>query len=207
MFDIDKLKKNDPHEIDKLITELTPAVVVMSYKLARGRPDLREDLVQEGLIALPGTAKNYNGEKGASFNTFALVCARNRMIDALRKMKRRDGRQADLYGGGSLPDGDGRDGNGAENGRSRNGAGDRRGVDEIGTKLPNETDIVDAIMRRDILKHLPDILSGIELKAFFLKMRGASYKEIAEGLSIGEKAVDNALARAKKKIFALYNAG
>jgi len=199
VFDLDNPKKKDPSETEKLLAELTPQVVIMSYKLARGRNDLREDLAQEGLMALAGAAANYDGEKGASFTTFALVCARNRMIDALRRLTKHDGRRVDPYSFGSAEE--------AGDMRDRDVIESRKDGGGIETKPLGEADVVEQIMRRDILRSLPEILSAAELKAFLMKMRGASYAEIAACMSVGEKAVDNALARARKKIFALYNAG
>ena len=172
MVNFDKLKKGDQAEAERLIEEFMPQVTVLAYKLSRGGAACREDLIQIGLLALIDAARRYDGAKGASFSTFALTCAKRRMIDELRKEQRRPP------------------------------LSDLSGAEGVCT----ETDLAGDTAKRDILKSLPEILSATELRVFFLKMRGASYAEIARGLAIGEKAVDNALARARKKIYELYNA-
>ena len=174
MVNIDKIKDGDAAEIERLMEEFTPQVVILSYKLSHGKPEHREDMVQAGLLALVEAAERYDGEKGAGFTTFALLCVKRRMIDELRRLTRYDGMRTDL---------------------------------EAVRDLTYEADTDADIMKRDILRDLPDILSAAELRVFFLKMRGASYAEIAAAMNIGEKAVDNALKRARKKIVELYNAG
>ncbi|MDR1093376.1 MAG: sigma-70 family RNA polymerase sigma factor [Clostridiales bacterium] len=172
MVNIDKIKSGDKDETEKLIRDFTPQVAILGIRLSRGDPASREDLIQAGLYALVEAAGAYDGAKGASFSTFALVCAKRRMIDEWRK----------LTPGGDPPE----------------------PLDSAKDK-PAGTDMTDDIAKRDILRQLPDILSAAELKVFFLKMRGASYAEIARSLNIGEKAVDNALKRARKKIHDLVD--
>ena len=45
-----------------------------------------------------------------------------------------------------------------------------------------------------------EVLSKREYSVFMLYIEGYSYKEISNNLKITEKAVDNALSRAKKKL-------
>ena len=52
-----------------------------------------------------------------------------------------------------------------------------------------------------LLLRLQSVLSKSEYDVLMLYGNGLSYKEIAEKLSVTEKAVDNALQRARKKRF------
>ncbi|GHU97725.1 hypothetical protein FACS1894211_00040 [Clostridia bacterium] len=178
MINLDKIKAGDAAETDKMVERFTPQIVILSYRLARNNAGIREDLVQAGLLALVQAARGYDAAKGAAFATFALLCAKRRMIDEWRRLTRNDGLTVGL--------------DDAEN-------------------IYTDADLDIGMMKRDLLAALPNILSAAELKVFLMKMRGASYAEIARALSndkktTTEKAVDNALKRARKKIYELYNA-
>jgi RNA polymerase sigma factor (sigma-70 family) len=82
----------------------------------------------------------------------------------------------------------------------------RNETDIEGAERPVWSGVEDRVFIREIFDALPALLSASELKVFFLKMRGASYGEIAADLGIGVKAADNALSRARSKIYGLYRA-
>ena len=46
---------------------------------------LLDDLIQSGMIGLLEAAKNYDGMKGASFETFAGIRIRGAMLDEMRR--------------------------------------------------------------------------------------------------------------------------
>lgn len=58
--------------------------IAFSYYIACGDRD-REDLVQEGMIALMRAIRTYSPGEDASFDTYAACCVRNAIIDELRK--------------------------------------------------------------------------------------------------------------------------
>ena len=58
-----------------------------------------------------------------------------------------------------------------------------------------------------LLLRLQSVLSKSEYDVLMLYGNGLSYKEIAEKLSVTEKAVDNALQRARKKVHGGLNVG
>ena len=58
-----------------------------------------------------------------------------------------------------------------------------------------------------MLLRLQSVLSKSEYDVLMLYGNGLSYKEIAEKLSVTEKAVDNALQRARKKVQGGLNVG
>ncbi len=47
-----------------------------------------EDLLQEGMIGLMKAVREYDGERDASFRTFAETCVRNRLLSVLRAASR-----------------------------------------------------------------------------------------------------------------------
>ena len=58
--------------------------VAFSYYIACGDRD-REDLVQEGMIALMRAVRTFSPSEDASFETYATCCVRNAIIDEIRK--------------------------------------------------------------------------------------------------------------------------
>lgn len=55
------------------------------YYLAGGDSD---DLIQEGMIGLMCGVREYDGQRAASFRTFAEICIRNRLYSAVRAAAR-----------------------------------------------------------------------------------------------------------------------
>ena len=51
-----------------------------------------DDLIQEGMIGLHKAVLDYSNKKGASFKSFALICIRRQIIDAIKQ----DGRKKNL---------------------------------------------------------------------------------------------------------------
>lgn len=74
--------------MDEILTKFTPLVLKMASLLSNGDPHLKEDLTQEGYIALYHAIQHYCKERG-SFPAFAKKCVRNAMISYLRKNKAR----------------------------------------------------------------------------------------------------------------------
>lgn len=133
-----------------------------------------EDLVQEGLLALLSAVRSYRENQNVPFRTYAYVCARNRMISALRQV---GGPFAE-----PLPEGD------APCVPAEDGRGDPAIV----------------LLRREELESLCSKLRGllttVEYRVLMLYLGSYSYSEIADRLRIGVKAVDNALQRLRRKL-------
>ncbi len=75
----------EPLEI--LIEKHAPLVKRIAHHLLARLPKsiLLDDLLQAGMIGLIEAAKNYNEEKGASFETYAGIRIRGTMLDEVRK--------------------------------------------------------------------------------------------------------------------------
>lgn len=133
----------------------------------------REDAVQEATLALYSAVKDFDNSK-ASFSTFAALCIKRSVISVLKSQQRKK----------NIPD-------------------------ELLLYI-DDTDIVDTnspekiFFDREDYKILTDAikleLSKLEYEVLQLYLSGSSYSDIAERLSISEKAVDNSLSRIRRKL-------
>ncbi|AWL11293.1 RNA polymerase sigma factor FliA [Saliniradius amylolyticus] len=71
----------------QLIEQHAPLVKRIAHHLMARLPAsvLVDDLIQSGMIGLLEAAKNFDGSKGASFETFAGIRIRGAMLDEIRK--------------------------------------------------------------------------------------------------------------------------
>ena len=132
-----------------------------------------EDAVQEATFALYSAVKNYNPKK-ASFSVFANVCIKRSVVSCLRKSNSGKVIPEELI----LP------------------------IDEAELPYHNSPESI-LIEQEDYNKLKENIkleLSSMEYNVLQQFLEGKSYLEIAQHLNITEKAVDNALARIRKKI-------
>lgn len=74
-----------PHQ--SVLPEIARAASFMARRLAQ-RTIPYEDLMQEGLLACVLAVHSFDAAGGASFPTYALHCAHNRMVDYVRREKR-----------------------------------------------------------------------------------------------------------------------
>ena len=138
----------------------------------------RDDLIQEGLIALMGAVKTYCSDKGAGFKTYCGVCVQNKMLKELEKRSSKKQQVMQNY----LP------------------------LEELERSgLNDDSDdpfwIVAARESRQILMDkAKNLLSSLELETLSLYLSGLSYDEIAAQLNLSAKAVDNALQRVRRKL-------
>jgi RNA polymerase sporulation-specific sigma factor len=129
------------------------------------------------VLALFKAAESFDEDfTRVSFGLYAKICIKNRLISAKRQRMRalkKDGRGV---------------------GRPRK---QREGQPASCSKKsapPDEERL------RSLLEQSKDRLTSREQQAFDLYLQGRSYKEIGEELHCTVKSVDNALARAKRKI-------
>ena len=133
-----------------------------------------EDLVQEGMIGLYCAVRDYQPSQGKTFKNFAYLCVTRRIYDALRI----DGRHP-------VPDG-----------------GD---PDCIAQEVSSPEDIyIDDETRLEFDARLLKVLSDFEYRVIRLYLDGTSYAVISESTGKDVKSIDNALARAKKKLQSSY---
>ena len=136
------------------------------------------DLLQEGMVALLAACRSYDGNKGASFKNYLMLCVENRYRSLLRSANRK----------GSVP--------------ARNMISieeDREAAfDPTVTSLPELVESKEYI--DNLHRILKDSLSDLEYKVAILHLSGYTYKEISERLNISLKSVDNAQTRIRQKL-------
>lgn len=135
-----------------------------------------EDLVQEGMIGLYCAIRDYSPSSGKSFKNFAYLCVTRRIYDALR------------IAGRHVSETDGSD------------------PDTLAQELGSpEEFLIDVEAESEFYAGLLKVLSDFEYRVIRLYLDGVSYASIAEATGKDVKSIDNALARAKKKLQKSYS--
>lgn len=148
----------------------------------------REDIVQEGMIGLYKSIRDFREDKLATFKAFAELCITRQIITAIKTATRQKHIPLNSYVSLDKPiyDED----------------SDRTLLDVIcGTRV---TDPEELIINQEEFSGLEDkmgeILSDLERKVLMLYLDGRSYQEIAVDLDRHVKSIDNALQRVKRKL-------
>lgn len=166
---------NDNDAFSLLVQRCTPMLRQQASQLRSSSLDA-EDLVQEGILGLLSAVQTYREGGQASFRTYASVCIRRRMISAVRRA--------------------GFDPTGVDS------------LDEAGETEPaaqeETSDPAHLLVRREDTKRLysrlRQLLTPLEYQVLMYHLGAYSYEEIARALNIGEKTVDNALQRVRRKL-------
>ena len=179
-------RKGDQKAMDYIVGKYTNFVKMRSgpYFLAGAE---REDLVQDGLIGLYKAIKSFDGERCASFKTFAEVCVVRQMITAVKSSTRKKNSPLNYYI--SIHDSRRDD----EETGFFSALEDMRNVNPESIMIEKET-------AQGMESEIERLLSGFENQVLALYLQGVPYKEIAVQLERTPKAVDNALTRIKQKI-------
>lgn len=144
----------------------------------------QEDLIQEGMIGLLHGMREYDGEKAASFHTYAETCIRNRLLSAVRAAARNKHSPLNQSVPLELPF--------FENPSSLSGAY---------LVQANPEDLVISRERaRDTLRGVRRQLSEFEAKILGYYLDGLTTREMAEAVSRSPKSVDNAVQRIRRKV-------
>ena len=144
-----------------------------------------EDLIQEGMIGLVNAVREYDGEKEASFRTFAETCVRNRLLSVLRAASR--GKHMPLNQSVSLDtpffDSDSY----------------ALGTQDLSQRSPEDF-LIDREHTSSLLFGVRKKLSEFEAKILGYYLDGLSCREIAEMVGKTPKSVDNAVQRIRRKV-------
>lgn len=148
----------------------------------------REDIVQEGMIGLYKSIRDFRGDKLASFKAFAELCITRQIITAIKTATRQKHIPLNSYVSLDKPiyDED----------------SDRTLLDVIcGSRVSDPEELM---INREEFSGLEDkmgeILSDLERRVLMLYLDGRSYQEIAVDLNRHVKSIDNALQRVKRKL-------
>ena len=166
-----RAKAGDERALAGIISRMMPQVRFGAYSLPAEGLD-SEDLVQEGLIGLMHAIGTYVPEKGVKFETYGASCIQNAQISALRAARRK-----------------------------------KHGPLNSSVPLSEEQTIPgpeEAAIQQEQLElwqaRFRSQLSERERQVLTLVLKGDSYREIAEILGCTPKAVEGALARARRKL-------
>ena len=151
------------------------------FFLAGGETD---DLIQEGMVGLYAAIGDYRPESGKSFKNFAYLCVTRRILDAVKGSSRQKNVPLNNYVSIFDPDFD----------------------DKSGDESPEDT-LITTESRAEFWVKIGKALSDFEFRVTLLWLYGESYREIAEATNKPLKSVDNALARARKKLQAALTDG
>lgn len=135
-----------------------------------------EDLVQEGMCGLYSAMVTYS-RQSADFSTYAYVCVRNRILDAVKASCN----SKNLALNNSLPISE--------------------GGEELSCGIRNpEDELIKSENSDELIRLLKDNLSPLEFKVMSLYVEGSPISEISRTLNKAYKSVDNAITRAKRKL-------
>ncbi|MBR3811610.1 MAG: RNA polymerase sporulation sigma factor SigH [Agathobacter sp.] len=144
-----------------------------------------EDLIQEGMIGLFKTVRDYKPEKEVSFFAFAEICITRQLYSALEASNRKKHIPLNTY-------------------VSFSNQTDYEGVllKQIITQqtISPEQMMIEQEGKKEFFEKLDKKLSPMERKVLYLYLEGHSYTQIAEILSKSAKAIDNTLQRIRAKV-------
>lgn len=148
----------------------------------------REDIIQEGMIGLYKSIRDFRGDKLSSFKAFAELCVTRQIITAIKTATRQKHIPLNSYVSLDKP--------------IYEEDSDRTLLDIIcGNKVSDPEElIINKEEYDDIEGKMDEILSELEREVLVLYLDGRSYQEIAEDLDRHVKSIDNALQRVKKKL-------
>lgn len=184
---VDLVRDNDADALEYLINKYKNFVRAKARSYFLIGAD-REDIVQEGMIGLYKSIRDFRGDKLTSFKAFAELCITRQIITAIKTATRQKHIPLNSYVSLDKPiyDED----------------SDRTLLDVIcGTKV---TDPEELFINReefdDIEGKMSEILSDLERQVLMLYLDGRSYQQIAVELKRHVKSIDNALQRVKRKL-------
>ena len=168
-------KNGEKTAFEELLGRYEPLILSEVTKVIAKCPDLSgeaEEMRQEGRLALFDARASFTEGEGVTFGLYAKVCVHNRLISYLRKFLSRKRRE------------------------ERAAAAE---LTEKGASAAEELAVAYEESER-LRRFVSSSLTALEQKVLLLYIEKKSYKEIAALLGRDEKAVDNALSRAKSKI-------
>ncbi len=144
-----------------------------------------EDLTQEGMLGLLKAVREFNGDKDASFRTFAEICIRSRLYSALRSAGREKHQVLNQSVSLDTPDFD-------SNSYTS-------GTNHLAQRDPEDA-LIDREYTAALLSGVRKQLSEFEAKILGYYLNGLSCGEIAQEVGRPPKSVDNAVQRIRRKV-------
>ncbi|WP_054951676.1 RNA polymerase sporulation sigma factor SigH [Numidum massiliense] len=184
---VKRVQLGDSHALEYLINKYKNFVRAKARSYFLIGAD-REDIIQEGMIGLYKSIRDFRGDKLASFKAFAELCITRQMITAIKTATRQKHIPLNSYVSLDKPIYD--------------EESDRTLLDVIcGTKAADPEELlINQEEFDDIEVRMSEILSDLERKVLRLYLDGQTYQEIALDLNRHVKSIDNALQRVKRKL-------
>ncbi|MGI5878486.1 MAG: RNA polymerase sporulation sigma factor SigH [Christensenellales bacterium] len=148
----------------------------------------REDIIQEGMIGLYKSIRDFNQDKLSSFHAFAELCVTRQIITAIKTATRQKHIPLNSYISLNKP-------------IYEEGA-DRTLMDVISgvsSQTPEDL-VINEEDRSAIEQKMSEMLSDLEWEVLSSYLQDKSYQEIAADLRRHVKSIDNALQRVKRKL-------
>lgn len=153
----------------------------------------KEDIIQEGMIGLYKSIRDYQESRETSFKVFAELCITRQMITAIKSATRQKHIPLNSYISLNKPVYD--------------GESEKTYLDTIASlkSLNPEELFIGKESKSFIEKHINRTLTKLECKVLELYLQGKNYTEISSIIQKPEKSIDNALQRVKRKLEKFLN--
>lgn len=153
----------------------------------------KEDIIQEGMIGLYKSIRDYQESRETSFKVFAELCITRQMITAIKSATRQKHIPLNSYISLNKPVYD--------------GESEKTYLDTIASlkSLNPEELFIGKESKNFIEKHINRTLTKLECKVLELYLQGKNYTEISSIIQKPEKSIDNALQRVKRKLEKFLN--
>lgn len=177
-----KVKANDSDAFEEILRQYKPMIYsfIQANRLELGDYSInKEDLLQEGIIALHQACLLYDEQNEASFHTFAHLVVQRRIKRIFMQNYRRY--QHERYSIDAVEDG--------------------MTYRNIASEKTNDNPNL-ALMRKEnnaLLRRCYDSLSPVERNIVILRENHYSYKEISERLNMSQKTVDNKIQKIRRR--------
>lgn len=146
----------------------------------------QDDLLQEGMIGLIKAIKAYDGDKKASFKTFATICIKRQIITAIKSSNAQKNIALNSASGNYIEGEDGRE------------VSYNKGLSSYTQYNPEELFLSKEKMK-DLERYSKENFSKFEKEVFSYLIKGYSYREISDKLDKSLKTIDNTIQRIKRK--------
>lgn len=179
---IKKAKNLDEESLEIVYKELNPFVKSMALKYFFAGAD-RDDVIQEGMIALFFAIQSFDEKKSGDFLAFAKKCIDLRIKSAVKNSLRK--KHSPLNESVSIEE------------------------ENLDFVLPShinpEQEFINNESYENLMLNLKNILSPFEYSVLCLLNSGLNYKDIALSLDKEPKMIDNAIQRIKQKAKKMLN--
>lgn len=178
---VELVQNNDAKAIDVLVERYkrTVASITRSYFLIGGD---KEDLLQEGMIALYSAMNSFNGQ--ASFKNYVYTCVKNRIVTLIKSSNNQKNKPLNNY-------------------VSLSGSVDND-ADKSEIIIDNAFGPEETFINREAVWELNEkikkTLSEYEYTILSHYLKGLSYSQIADIVKEKVKSIDNAIQRIRQKL-------